>query len=231
MAKETVEIDKSTLKNWGIGLLAVLLVVAIFTGGFGIAKKDTGKAVANPDNGNAAPTVNMKDLLDDDAVLGDPNAPVTIVEFSDYECPFCQRFYVQTFGQIKENYIDTGKVKLIYRDFPLSFHEHAEKAAEAAECAGEQGKYYEMGDKLFSEGVDGGVDSFKQYAVDLGLDTDAFNTCLDSGQMASEIQKDMVAGQKAGVQGTPSFFIDGEMITGAQPYSVFEDAIEKALAA
>ena len=231
MAKETVEIDKSTLKNWGIGLLAVLLVVAIFTGGFGIAKKDTGKAVANPNDENSAPTVNMNDLLDDDAVLGDPNAPVTIVEFSDYECPFCQRFYVQTFGEIKSNYIDTGKVKLIYRDFPLSFHEHAEKAAEAAECAGEQGKYYEMGDKLFSEGVDGGVDTFKQYDADLGLDTDAFNTCLDSEQMASEIQKDMVAGQKAGVQGTPSFFINGEMITGAQPYSVFEDAIEKALAA
>ena len=90
--------------------------------------------------------------------------------------------------------------------------------------------YYEMHDKLFGEGVEGGVDTFKQYASDLGLNTVAFNECLDSGAMEKEVNKDMADGATAGVRGTPSFFIDGELITGAQPYSVFEDAIEKALA-
>lgn len=87
--------------------------------------------------------------MDDDPVLGNANAPITIIEFSDYECPFCKRFYDQTFGQIKKDYIDTGKVKFIYRDYPLSFHPGAEPAAQAANCAGEQGKYWEMHDKIF----------------------------------------------------------------------------------
>lgn len=93
------------------------------------------------------PRVNVS--ADDDAVLGNPNAPVTVIEFSDYECPFCKRFYDQTLGQIKKEYIDTGKVKFIYRDYPLSFHPGAEPAAQAANCAGEQGKYWEMHDKIF----------------------------------------------------------------------------------
>lgn len=168
---------------------------------------------------------------DDDAIEGNKNAEVTIIEFSDYECPFCARFYSQTLGQIRENYIDTGKVKLIYRDFPLSFHANAQKAAEAAECAGEEGdeKYYEMHNLLFEKGVSGGVNSFKQYAKDIDLDTESFNECLDSGKMTSEVQKDFSEGQQAGVRGTPAFFINGKMISGAQPYSVFQQAIEQEL--
>lgn len=167
--------------------------------------------------------------IDDDAVLGDKNAPVTIIEFSDFECPFCARFYQQTLPLIKENYIKTGKVKLVYRDFPLSFHPNAQKAAEAAECAGEQGNYYEMHDLLFEKGVSGGVASFKQYAKDLGLDTTKFNECLDSGKFASEVQKDFQDGQNYGVSGTPTFFINGIKVVGAQPYNVFEQIIEQEL--
>jgi len=167
--------------------------------------------------------------IDDDAILGDKNAPITIIEFSDFECPFCERFYSQTLPLIKKNYIDTGKAKLVYRDFPLSFHPNAQKAAEAAECAGEQGKYYEMHDLLFEKGVSGGINAFKQYAKDLGLDITKFNECLDSGKYAVEVQKDFRDGQSYGVSGTPTFFINGIEVVGAQPYSVFEQIIEQEL--
>ncbi|HLD72767.1 MAG TPA: DsbA family protein [Candidatus Nanoarchaeia archaeon] len=168
-------------------------------------------------------------LIDDDAIKGDKNAPVTIVEFSDYECPFCVKFYSETYSQIEKNYIKTGKVKFIYRDFPLGFHQNAQKAAEAAECAGEQWKYYEMHNKLFEKGVGGGAAGFKQYAKDLGLDQNKFNQCLDSGAMAQEVKKDLADGSKLGVSGTPAFFINGQEIVGAQPYAVFEQIIEQKL--
>jgi protein-disulfide isomerase len=221
----------------GVIQAILLFVVAVQLSSLG------GGVVANTADGNApaaaapaarpsapTPVVDMKALVDDDAVKGDPNAPVTIVEFSDYECPFCARFYSQTLSQIDAKYIQTGKVKLVYRDFPLSFHQQAQKAGEAAECAGEQGKYFEMHDKLFESGVTGGVASFKQYAADLGLNTADFNTCLDSGAQASEVQKDFRDGQAAGVQGTPGFIVNGQLVSGAQPFSVFEQIIEAELA-
>ncbi len=177
-----------------------------------------------------SPSVDMKALIDDDAVKGDKNAPVTIVEFSDFECSFCARFYTQTLKQIEDEYIKTGKVKFVYRDFPLGFHANAQKAAEAAECAGEQGEYYKMHDKLFDNGVKGGTDSFKQFAEDIGLDTAKFNDCLDSGKMASEVQKDMKDGSAAGIRGTPGFIINGQLVSGAQPFSAFKQIIEAELA-
>ena len=228
---ETITLSRASLWKGISGVLAVLLVIAIFTGGFGIdggSGSPTGGAVADLGGGNA-PNVDMKDLIDDDAIRGDPSAPVTIVEFSDYECPFCGRFYSETLGQIESKYIDTGKVKLIYKDFPLSFHPQAQKAAESAECAGEQGKYYEMHDLLFEQGVQGGVAGFKQYARQIGLNTARFDACLDSGQMASEIQADMAVGQKVGIQGTPGFIINGQLVSGAQPFAVFDAAIQAAL--
>ena len=180
-----------------------------------------------------APTVkvDMNALEDDDAIKGDPNAPVTIVEFSDFECAFCARFYQQTLNQIDEQYIKTGKVKLVYRDFPLGFHAQAQKAAEAAECAGEQDMFYEMHDLLFERGVTGGVASFKQYAAEIELNTEEFDQCLDSGSMAAEVKKDMADGQAAGITGTPGFFVNGEKIVGAQPFAAFQPVIEAALAA
>lgn len=174
-------------------------------------------------------TFDKEKWMDDDAILGDPNAPVTIIEFSDYECPFCQRYYLTTYQQIKEEYVDTGKVNIVFRDFPLNFHPNAQKAAEAAECAGEQGKYYEMHDRLFESGVLGGVTTFKIYAANLGLDTEAFNECLDSGEMASEVKKDLRDGQSFGIRGTPAFIIEGELISGAQPFEVFKNRIDSLL--
>jgi protein-disulfide isomerase len=170
--------------------------------------------------------------LDDDPVKGSPNAKVTIVEFSDFQCPFCARFAAQTLPQIEEKYIKTGKVKLVYRDFPLNFHQYAQKAAEAAECADEQGKFWEYHDILFqkqSEWATVGESKFKEYAQQLGLNTQKFNQCLDSGKYANEVQKDYNDGLKYGVSGTPTFFINGIKVVGAQPYSVFEQIIEQEL--
>lgn len=177
----------------------------------------------------AAKIINMAGLEDDDAVKGSKTAKVTIIEWSDYECPFCARFYKETYGQIDTDYIKTGKVKLIFRDYPLTFHTQAQKAAEAAECAGEQGKYYDMHNMLFEKGVVGGVTTFKQYAKDLGLDTAKFDKCLDDGAMAAEVAKDMADGTKNGITGTPAFAINGKLVVGAQPYAVFKEAIESAL--
>ncbi len=220
--------------NWKVvSIVLIVLVVGLAYFAFsGNGSQVTGNAVGVPSREapvRTAPSVDLNSLMDDDSVEGDPDAPVTIVEFSDYECPFCARFYSQTLGQIRKDYVETGKVKIVFRDFPLSFHQNAQKAAEAAECSGEQDKYYEMHDVLFDKGVVGGVDTFKQYAVDIGLDVSEFNECLDSGEMASEVEKDFLDGQSAGVQGTPAFFINGKLLSGAQPYSAFKQVIDAEL--
>jgi len=132
--------------------------------------------------------------VDDDPSKGLATAPVTIIEFSDFECPFCARFYSQTLNQIEEKYIKTGKVRLVYRDYPLSFHPSAQKAAEGAECADEQGKFWEMHDKIFENQQAMGVSDLKRYAQEFGLNTSQFNDCLDSGKMASEVKKDFQDG-------------------------------------
>ncbi len=220
-------INKMTIWQAVSAILGILLIISIYTGGFRGDGSDEGVEDTKPTQEEGT---DIAALMDDDSVKGDKNAPVTIVEWSDYECPYCVTFYKQTFGQIDKEYIETGKVKFVYRDFPLNFHKNAQKAAEAAECAGEQDKYYEMHDKLFEGGVSRGVSSFKQYAKDIGLDTSDFNECLDSGKMASEVRKDMSDGQKAGVRGTPAFIINGQLVSGAQPFENFRKIIDAELA-
>lgn len=182
---------------------------------------------------SAAPTTvdsaKMEELLEGAYIKGDPDAPVTIIEYSDFECPFCARFYSDTLGQIEANYIATGKVKLAYKHFPLSFHPNAQKAGEAFECAGEQGKAYDMHDLLFENGVVGGVATFKAYAGQLGLDQTQFDTCLDNGKYASKVSAGAQEAQSVGVRGTPGFLVNGQLISGAQPYVVFQQAIDAAL--
>ncbi|MBS3092685.1 thioredoxin domain-containing protein [Candidatus Pacearchaeota archaeon] len=195
--------------------------------------KDSGSLNNLPsDDGSNNPNTIVEVSADDDPALGNANAPVTIIEFSDYQCPFCERFYTNTLPQLKTEYINTGKVKLIYRDFPLSsIHPQAEEAAEAAECAGEQGDnfYWKMHDKLFENQNALDTDSLKKYAQQIGLDTSKFNTCLDSGAMAEEIAKDLADGTSYGVQGTPAFFINGQEISGAQPFESFKQIIDAEL--
>jgi len=213
-----------------IGIALVISVLNLYVTSDLSNKFDvvTGGAVVD-DQQPQAPSRVEGDLTDDDAVKGNKDAPITIVEFSDFECPFCARFYEQTLPQLTKEYIDTGKVKLVYRDFPLSFHANAQKAAEASECAHEQGKFWEMHDKLFGSGVVGGTTTFKLYAKDLGLDQAKFDNCLDSGKYVNEISKDLQDGSKYGVSGTPGFFVNGVPLIGAQPFEAFRAIIEEEL--
>lgn len=169
--------------------------------------------------------------VDGDPVLGDANAPVTVVEFSDFQCPFCKKAHDEALKQVKDNYVKTGKVKLVFRDFPLEIHPEAETAALAAECAHEQGKFWEYHDVLFENQASLSDANYKKWAEDLGFDTEQFNKCYKSLKYLDEVRKDMSEGQSYGVSGTPAFFVNGKLVTGAQPYSVFELEIEGALAA
>jgi protein-disulfide isomerase len=159
---------------------------------------------------------------------GDPNAKITIVEYSDFQCPFCSRAKA-TMDQILKDY--QGKVKLYYKQFPLtSIHQYAQKAAEASECAEDQGKFWEYHDKLFDNQGSLDTASLKKYAADLGLDTAKFNACLDNGDKSSQVNSEQQEGISNGVQGTPAFFINGQFISGAQPYSTFKSVIDPLLA-
>lgn len=212
----------------------LFIVAAIILAGIIISGAIIYKGDDNINNINTVPIAgndnnNFRLMEDDDVFKGNPDAPVIIVEFSDFQCPFCATFYQNTLSQIEENYIKTGKVKFIFRDFPLSGHLNAQKAAEAAECADEQGKFWEMHNMIFDNQGAIGVVDLKQNAKSLGIDITAFNNCLDSGKYADEVIKDMNDGIAAGVKGTPTFFINGEKLVGAQPFSVFEQIIEKKL--
>lgn len=192
----------------------------------------------------APPNLPPQDLtvsLGNKPVKGDKNAKLTLMEFSDYQCPFCSRSFRETLPQIEKEYVLTGKLKYILRDFPIeSIHRNAFKAAEAANCAGGQGKYWEMHDRLFANQQALNLRDLSLHAEALGLNLSIFKGCLDSGKQASEIRKDMEDGQKAGVQGTPTFFVGVQdsssqairvlrVIRGAQPYAQFKEAIEWAL--
>lgn len=177
-------------------------------------------------------------LADDGPFLGSPEAPVAMVEFSDFQCPFCRRFFKETLPQIKEKYVKTGKVKFVYRDFPLvQIHNMAQKYAEAGECANEEGKFWQMHDKIFEEqeklgqGTVTGITAadVKKWAREIGLDGQRFDQCLDSGKYAQEVGKDYNDGVAAGVSGTPGTFVNGRLVQGAVPYTQFEQIIEEEL--
>ncbi len=220
--KDKVTVKKATLWKVAVAILAVVLVFNWMTG------DDEG--TSNNGEAKLAPTISAEDYIDDDPMIGDPDAPITIVEFSDFQCSFCKRFRTQTFDQLKEEYIDTGKAKLVYRDFPLhSIHPHAQKAAEAAECAEDQGMFWEYHDLLFENQGELAIDDLKLYASRSGLDTTQFNECLDSGKYASEVGKDLSDGQKAGARGTPYFIVGNTVLSGAQPFQNFKAAIDAQL--
>jgi protein-disulfide isomerase len=165
--------------------------------------------------------------VDDDAARGGgATAPVTIVEFSDFQCPYCSRAE----GVVDEVMKKYGnKVRLVYRDYPLSFHPNAENAAMASECAKEQSKYWEMHKAMFDNQAKLASTDLVETAGTLGMDKDKFKTCLDSGKFRTEVQKDFQDGQKAGVSGTPTFFINGVMIVGARDIASFSDIIDREL--
>jgi protein-disulfide isomerase len=171
--------------------------------------------------------------------MGREDAPVTIVEFTDYQCPFCRKYHTETFAQLKKNYIDTGKVRFVSRDLPLDFHPYAQKAAEAAWCAGEQNKYWELRDTMITNSADLSQDAIIKYAQSNALDIASFRACAEADKYKAEIQKDSADAATLGISATPSFVIgktakdamDGDRVVGAVPASVFESEIQKFLTA
>lgn len=195
--------------------------------------------------GAPAPT-SAKVSIDDDPVLGEKNAQVTLIEFSDYECPFCKRHFDETYPNLKKDYIDTGKVKLVYRDYPLPFHDPmATVEAIAANCARDQGgdiAYFKFHDEIFKRTTSNGngLSKDKVYAIasDLSLNGDDLKSCVEAEKYKDEVQKDIADGAAAGASGTPTFFIgksdstgtiEGNILVGAQPYTAFQSAIDNLL--
>ena len=160
------------------------------------------------------------------ATRGPANAPVTIVEFSDFQCPYCGREYPVVERLMKEY---DGKVRLVFRHFPLDFHPFAQKAAEAGACAQEQGKFWELHDKMFTNQAKLAVEDLKGYAKSLGMDAAKFDKCLDGGEKKTQVDDDLKAGAAAGVQGTPAFFINGLFVNGAQPYEQMKQTVDREL--
>ena len=254
-----ITIKKSTYNNLLKGLITAI-AIATFVGGYTLGSFDNSsisneelkemladiKAAPSPQPAQAPSQPSMPSIimvsLDDDPVKGNPNAPITVVEFSDFQCPFCSRFYQQTLGEIQRDYIDTGKIKFVYRDLPLdNLHPNARAASIAAECADEQGKFWEYHNMLFEKQSEWNrlpksdlQTTLIQYASDLGLQSTSFESCLGSEKIADEVNKDTLDAAKYGVTGTPAFFIGNEKdgfvkLSGAQPYPNFQAAIDAQL--
>jgi len=257
-----ITIKKSTYNNMLKGIVAAI-AIATFLGGYAVgnlggdsdslsadeikeiisavqAKAPAPQPAQTPSQPSAPQTFQVS--LDDDPFKGDPNAPVTVVEFSDFQCPFCSRFFTQTLPALQENYIDTGKIKLVYKDLPLdNLHPNARPAHIAAECADEQGKFWDYHDVLFeNQGQWSRLSSadlstqLTQYATSMGLNSASFESCLSSPSMADEVNADFLQAASYGATGTPTFFIGNEKngfikLVGAQPYAAFQAAIDAQL--
>ncbi|MBI2010904.1 MAG: DsbA family protein [Candidatus Colwellbacteria bacterium] len=220
----------------GVLILSGTLVY-VFGPGFG-SQNETGLTATEEE----FPTTTAPPI-GDDPVLGQADAPVTMIEFGDYQCPFCGRFFSQTEGKLRENYINTGKVKLVYKDliiidsFVVGGHE-SKDAASAANCAGEQGKYWEYHDLIFTTEIADGAENngnlsrslFLNLANQVGLDAGAFTACYDSRKYDAEIDADTAEAQSVlpGAS-TPSTFINNRLVQGALPYEVFAQIIEEEL--
>ena len=238
-------------------VLVLAFVVGIVTGGFFslmalqvagatgfiVADSNTGDNQPSPSDTGDSPSEDRIDpseiSLDGRPSLGEEDAPVTVVEFADYQCPFCRKFALETFDQIKEDYIDTGKVRFVYKDLPLVQlgHDQAIPMAKAAHCAGEQDQYWAMHDKLYDEQrkispretAKFGGDEIPIWANELGLNMNEFNQCMQSDRYDAQIQEDLSEAQAVGASGTPTFFINGKRVVGAQPYQAFKQVIESEL--
>jgi len=263
-SEKNITIKKSSYNKMIKGIV-VAIAIATFLGGYSIGtmqisddglSKDDMRDVIDAyvaEQGVAAPTPTQQPTqpsapqiiqvsLDDDPVKGNPDAEVIVVEFSDFQCPFCSRFYDQTLPLIQQNYIDTGKIKFVYRDFPLdSLHPNARPAHIAAECADEQGKFWEYHDVLFDKQSEWNrlpsadlQSTQTQYASDLGLQSASFENCLKSDKIADEVNKDALDAARVGATGTPAFFIGNEKdgfikLSGAQPFPSFQAVIDAQL--
>lgn len=254
---EDFTIKKSTF-NKLLGGIMVACIAAAFLGGYTVGQYGDVTTTVNqqaqsPSNANQPPTQPTQQpqqgsgmiqnvSIDDDPVKGNDNAKITIIEFSDFQCPFCERFATQTFSQLMTEYVDSGKAKFVYRDFPLDdLHPNARAAALAAECAHSQGKFWEYHEKLFSQQGEwerlnstAVSTAFVGMASGLNLDKSSFNTCLESKKYSDEVKNDYSQGTRYGVTGTPTFFIgnsnDGFVkVVGSKPIQSFRDVIDPLL--
>ncbi len=257
---DTITIKKSTYNKMFVGMFTSI-IIATFLGGYSIGTfNDSDSDITNeelkemiseikttapqPTQQPTQPTAAkvFKVSMDDDPIKGDPDAEVTVIEFSDFQCPFCSKFYTQTLSQLEENYIDTGKINFVFRDLPLdSLHPNARPAHIAAECADEQKKFWDYHDILFEKQSQWQrlpsaelQTTLSQYASDLGLQTVNFESCLESKEIADEVNSDALAASSLGITGTPSFFIGNEedgfvKLVGAQPFAAFQGIIDDKL--
>lgn len=246
-------VKKQNSKPLVAGLVAAIAIAA-FLGGYSFGVNDT-SSISNeeiaqmilemqeepaPQAQRAVPDSPVFVSIDDDPMKGDPNAPLTIVEFSDFQCPFCNRFYQETLPLLEEHYINTGKVNLVYRDMPLGIHANAVPAHIAAECANAQGSFWEYHDILFDRMSEWNKlnptdleNQLKAYAQELELDS-SFDTCIKSTSIAQEVQKDYSQATGYGATGTPTFFVGNDVqgyvkLSGAQPFSAFASIIDSKL--
>ncbi len=244
-----ITIKKSTFNKLIIGI-ASALVIAAFLGGYVIGNLGETKTTTQntyqpiPTQTPTQPSTQTRIAISigDSPVMGNPNAPVTMIEFSDFQCPFCGEFFSQTLPDVEKRYIESGKVRLVFKNFPLeNLHPNAMAAAIAAECANEQGKFWEYHNTLFENqtswaqlSTTDAAKTFKQYASESGLDANSFNSCLDSGKYADKINKDQLDGSRYGVDGTPTFFIGNDKkgymeLGGSQPFSAFQQELDSEL--
>jgi len=232
-----------------VPLLVILLVVAAFLVGVLFTKVSYLEGGASS-TGNTAGTGVLPDTapappagpVDVDEghlpALGNKDAKVTVIEFSDFQCPFCKQLFDATLTQLKTDYVDTGKIKFLYRHYPLTaIHPNAMKAAIASECANDQDKFWDYHDKLFQGQTEwetlanaAAVAKFKEYAITLGLNSGSFDSCLDSDKFKDQVDKDLSDGTAVGVNGTPATFVNGILISGAVPFDQFKTAIDAELA-
>ncbi|WP_316504637.1 DsbA family protein [Nitrosopumilus sp.] len=249
-------IKKATFNGLVFGIIILVGISAFFAGSYTanmnsnhISDEDLEDAIAKLELKllqNQLPTqkaaLPAKISADNDPIIGNPDAAITIIEFSDFQCPFCARFHVQTLPSIMEQYIEQGKVSLVFRDFPIqNIHPNALPAAVTAECANEQGRFKEMHDILFEKQNEWNnqetflaVSLFIQYADNINLDQEVFESCINSGKYIDEIRKDLEDGRDYGVTGTPGFFVGNDEIgyveiKGAQPFDSFKKVIDAQL--
>jgi protein-disulfide isomerase len=202
-----------------------------------VLEKIERQGMAQPAQRPESPKTASVKIGEEATLLGAADAPVTVVEFTDYQCPFCKRFVQSTFPTLKRDYIDTGKLRWIVRDMPLGFHPNANKAAQAAHCAGDQGKYWEMRDTLFRNNSNLGPEQLPGYAREIGLDVEAFDACLSSNRHQARIDQSSQEASQIRVTGTPSFIIgknagdsvSGQLVIGAQATAVFTAEIQRLL--
>lgn len=215
----------------GAILLAALIVsgTLLYTRGGGGGTAQIGGSGAKPEK------VEVK-VDPNDHVLGNLKAKVAIVEFSDFQCPFCRSFWSNVLPEIKRDYIDTGKAKFVYKHYPLDFHPGARPAAEASECANDQGKFWEFHDKVFEEQarlgqgtIQFGKPEIIKWAEAVGLNMSQFSECFNSGKYVQRVSDDMAYGTQLGVGGTPTTYINGQKIVGAQPFVSFKTVIDGLL--